>query len=349
MGDLLIYGAYGYTGTLITREALSRGLSPVLAGRDSDKLDAQAADHGLESRSFSLEDDIAAHLEGIDAVCHCAGPFVHTAEPMVRACLETGTDYLDITGELDVFAQLSDLDIDTRASDAGVTILPGAGFDVVPTDCLAAFLHDRLPAATELALGIDAGSSLSRGTALTALEGIGQGSVIRRNGRLCRVPVAQDRRRIDFGDGPQEAIAIPFGDLVTAAHSTGIETITVYLAVPAAAIPAMQFSNAVRPLLETPPVKHTLTWLAETTATGPTERELAQDTAVVWGEVTDGDHVARARLRTPNPYTLTVDTAVSAAERVLTGTVADGFQTPSTAFGPDFVLECDGTDRTVLK
>ncbi len=346
MGDILIYGSYGYTGRLITREATARGLSPILAGRNGVRVEQQAAEYGLEGRPCTLEGDLESHLEDVSAVCHCAGPFSKTAAPMVEACLATGTDYLDITGELDVFARLSALDEQAAAAD--VTLLPGVGFDVVPTDCLAAFLSDQLPTATELALGISAEMSLSRGTARTAVEGLGEGGVIRRDGSLRRVPVGHDSRQIDFGDGPQSAVTIPFGDLVTAAHSTGIETISVYLAVPAPAIPAMKLSNALRPLFRTSPAKRTLEWLVDRVADGPDGRELAQSRATVWGEVTDGERTERARIRTPNPYALTAEAAVSATERVLAGTVDAGFQTPSTAFGPDFVLECAGTEREVL-
>ncbi len=344
MSALLIYGSYGYTGQLLCQEALARGHSPILAGRSAEKLERQAAETGLESRQFSLDDEtIASHLEDVEVVCHCAGPFVETAEPMVEACLDSGTQYLDITGEIDVFARLQQLD--DRAKSAGITLLPGVGFDVVPTDCLAAFLHDRLPEATELSLAIRADMSISRGTALTALEGLGESGVVRRDGVLYRVPVAHNRRQIDFGDGPQSAVTIPFGDLVTAAHSTGIETVETYLAVPAAMAPAMAASNALRPVFRLPPVTDTLEWLVRAFADGPDERELATSRATVWGAVTDGERIEQARIRTPNPYRLTADAALSAAEGVLEGGVEHGFQTPSTAFGPDFVLECAETER----
>jgi short subunit dehydrogenase-like uncharacterized protein len=101
----MIYGANGYTGEMIAREAAKRGMRPILAGRNEAAVTALANKLSLPSRVFSLNDE-AAVLEGlneVDLVLHCAGPFSETAEPMMMACLQTKTHYLDITGEISVF------------------------------------------------------------------------------------------------------------------------------------------------------------------------------------------------------------------------------------------------------
>ncbi|SDQ32441.1 saccharopine dehydrogenase family protein [Natronobacterium texcoconense] len=356
MDSLLIYGSYGYTGSRIAAEAVSRGWSPIVAGRDREKVTRQANTLGVDGRAFDLAEHagdgarsaLTDHLEDAGAVLNCAGPFVDTAEPLVEACLETGTDYLDVTGEFSVFERLRQRD--HLARDADVTVLPGVGFDVVPTDCLAAFLAELLPGADRLTLGIKSRSSLSRGTARTVLEGLGDGNVIRRNGRLLKIPLAFRTRKIDFGDGPEHAVTVPFGDVVTAAYSTGIGSVEVYTAAPPWATTAMSALDSLGPLIATEPVKRTLEQAIDAVADGPDDRELATDSAVVWGEVEDGaGRHAQARLETPNPYALTVETALAASERVLEGAVDDGFQTPATAFGSDFVLEFDGTRREVLE
>ncbi|WP_276252762.1 saccharopine dehydrogenase family protein [Halomontanus rarus] len=349
MDSLLIYGSYGYTGRLIAREAVSRGGSPVVAGRDHRRVLEQGHELGVESRTFDLEEPTSAierRVEAFDAVLNCAGPFEETCEPLVEACLETGTDYLDITGEFRVFERL--LTDDRRAQEAGVTVLPGVGFDVVPSDCLAAFLSAQLPSATDLALGLAGVGSLSRGTARTVVRNLGTGGVVRRNGRLYRVPTAHDTREIDFGRGPTTAATIPWGDVVTAHHSTSIENIAVYAAAPPIAIRAMRATNALESIVGSRPVKGALERLVEIGIDGPDEDERESDEAVVWGEVTDGDRTATARLRTPNPYALTADTAVTAAERVLENEAPAGYQTPSTAFGADFVLECADVERELV-
>ncbi|AFZ72154.1 saccharopine dehydrogenase family protein [Natronobacterium gregoryi] len=343
MDSLLVYGSYGYIGSRIAAKAVSRGWSPVVAGRDRSNVTRQADALGVERRVFTLAEPagkqvLTDSLEDVEAVLNCAGPFVETAEPLVEACLETGTDYLDVTGECPVFERLRQRD--QRARDAGVTVLPGVGFDVVPTDCLAAFLDGVLPEADRLHLGKKSRSSLSRGTARTALEGLCEGGVIRRNGRLLRVPVAFRSREIDFGHGPEHAVTVPFGDVVTAAYDTGLESVEVYVAAPPWTTKAMQALDSVSSVVASEPVRRLLERAIDSTFDGPGDRELATDRAIVWGEVEDdaGRRVG-ARLETPNPYALTVETALAASERI--DDADDGFQTPATAFGSDFILEFD--------
>ncbi|QFU83331.1 saccharopine dehydrogenase family protein [Natronorubrum aibiense] len=355
MDSLLIYGSYGYTGRLIAREAVSRGGSPVVAGRDARAVTRQADELGVEGRTFALSDDVAAQLRRFDAVLNCAGPFSKTVDPLVDACLETGTDYLDVTGEFQVFERLRQHDAGARAAD--VTLLPGVGFEVVPSDCLAAFLHEQLPSATALSLGLKGNGPLSRGTARTVVEQLGSDGVVRRNGRLIKVPTAFRTREIDFGTGPEHAVTIPGGDVVTAAHSTDIDTIELYAAMPSWATRTMAAADSLGWLLARRPVETLVKRLVDARVDGPDARERARSDAVVWGEAVDEStgRRARARMRTPNPYTLTADAAVSAAERVLDGRdriesrVPAGFQTPASAFGSEFVLKLEGTTRDVLE
>src|SRR3954463_9446409 len=175
MSELLVYGANGYTGELIARRGVERGLRPVLAGRRAEALASLAAELGLEARTFSLEDPAAVDqgIAGAKVVLNCAGPFARTAEPLAGGCLRARAHYLDITGEVAVFAALAARDAEARA--AGVMLLPGAGFDVVPTDCLAAHLHRRLPTAQALRLAFRPSGGLSRGRALTPAGGTGPG------------------------------------------------------------------------------------------------------------------------------------------------------------------------------
>ncbi|MCB0159791.1 MAG: saccharopine dehydrogenase NADP-binding domain-containing protein, partial [Caldilineaceae bacterium] len=192
----MIYGANGYTGALTARMAVAQGLRPVLAGRNADAVEALAAELGLDARVFDLTDPAAvdAGLAEMAVVLHCAGPFTRTSKPMADACLRTGVHYLDITGEINVFETLAARD--DEAKQAGVMLLPGAGFDVVPTDCLAAHLHRRLPTATRLVLAFQALSDVSHGTATTVIEQMGQGrgGMVRRDGQLVAVPTAWKTR-----------------------------------------------------------------------------------------------------------------------------------------------------------
>ncbi|MFC7156797.1 saccharopine dehydrogenase family protein [Halomarina halobia] len=348
--ELLIYGSYGYTGSLIARTAVDRGLSPVLAGRRAEPLERQATTLGLDHRVFSLEHPnvVEERVADVDAVLNCAGPFSATAAPLVEACLAAGTDYLDIAGEIDVLEALAERDRDAERAD--VTLLPAVGFDVVPTDCLAAILESELPSATRLALGIDGLGTYSPGTVKSIVEGLSRPGAIREGGAVRTIPAAWRTRRIDFGEGPKPAVTVPWGDVSTAYYATGIPNVEVYATVPAFATGALRRAGTLAPVLGAKPVQGALKRLADATISGPTAEERARSVVRVWGEVEDdeGNRVT-ARLRTPDTYDLTAETAVEAARRTAAGEVAPGFQTPASAFGPDFALEFEGVEREAVR
>lgn len=344
---LLIYGANGYTGELVARRAVALGLRPTLAGRSAEGVGALARALDLPHRVVGLDDPSAldAALRDHGAALHCAGPFSRTSRPMAEACLRTGVHYLDITGEIAVFEALRRRDEAARA--AGVMLLPGVGFDVVPSDCLAAHLKRRLPGATSLGLAFRAIGRASRGTTATALEGAGKGGAARRGGKI--VPMAHATRRVDFGRGPVEVLAIPWGDVSTAYHSTGIPNITVYTYVPQPLLRLMRLSRPLAPLLAAPPVQALLRGILRRQPPGPSDEERARGLSLLWGEAVDGaGQRVVSRMRAPEGYTLTAAAAVHIARKTLAGEVAPGFQTPSTAFGADLVLELDGVARDDL-
>jgi saccharopine dehydrogenase (NAD+, L-lysine-forming) len=334
----LLYGANGYTGTLVARLAAARGERPVLAGRSAGKVAALARELGLESRRFALDDPDAIRrgLDGVSAVAHCAGPFAVTAGPMARACVNAAVHYLDITGEIEVFEELHGLG--DRARAAGTVLLPGAGFDVVPTDCLAALLAEALPGADRLDLAFLAGGGPSPGTAKTAVQALLQGGRARIDGAITEVPFGWRTIRAQFPSGPRTVVSVPWGDVSTAYHSTGIGTITTYTAVPAGALRAGQVLHLDR-LLRLGPARR-LAEVAAGRAAGPDERRRARTGSEVWGRASAGDRAAHATLRTPNAYALTADSVVRAITRL--GSVPPGFHTPSTAFGPRYVTDLDG-------
>jgi len=335
----LIYGANGYTGELIARECLRRGDRPVLAGRNAQAVRALAAELGLEHRAFALDDARAADeaLKGMTAVLHCAGPFVRTFRPMADGCLRAKAHYLDVTGEIEVFEALAARDAEARA--AGVMLLPGVGFDVVPSDCLAAHLKRRLPTATHLILAFHSVGGLSRGTATTMIENLHRGGLIRRNGALTPVPAAWKTRTVDFGRGPRTVVSIPWGDVSTAYHSTGIPNIEVCTTATWPLLLAMRASRLFRPLLASAGVQSFLKKRVRAGAPGPNAEQRARGRTVLWGEATDeAGGRAVARLHGPEGYTFTTLTALAAVEKVLSGSAPPGFQTPAKAYGPDFVL-----------
>ena len=345
----LLYGANGYTGRLIAREARSRGLRPTLAGRNTAEIESVARELGFEHRVASLDDRAAldAAIRGHRAVIHAAGPFSPTVTPMIEACLRHGAHYLDITGEIGVFEGLAARD--TEAKSRGITVLPGVGFDVVPTDCLALYLKQRLPSATSLVLAFMARGGISRGTALTTVERLGQPGMVRKGGKLTPVPIGYRTRHVDFGRGPVLTMTIPWGDVATAWYSTGIPDVEVYIAVPPTALRSLRMSRLLAPVLRLPPVKALLGWSIRRRGRGPSDAARAGGGTIVMGLVEDGSGgKAVARCSGPDGYTFTAHTALNAVTRVLGGGIATGFQTPSLAFGPDFALQVPGTSRVDL-
>ena len=343
----MIYGANGYTGRLIAHETIQRGLSPVLAGR-GDAVAALARELGLAHRRFDLGDPAAvrAGLEGMGLVLHCAGPFSATSAPMLEGCLAVGAHYLDITGEIDVFAHCHAQD--ARARERGIVVLPGAGFDVVPTDCVAAMLKAELPTATHLVLAFEAGGGPSPGTALTGVEGLGKGGRARIDGELRRVPLAWKTRTFVRDGEPRSAMTIPWGDVYTAHVSTGINNIEVYMAVPPAAIARMRRLRMLGPLLDSAPVQWLLKRGVARSVRGPSDARRASTVTHVWGEVRDAQGRQAARhLVVPNGYTLTATASLGIVEQLLRGTTESGFRTPSQLMGTDYVLSLPGVTLAV--
>ncbi len=340
-GPLVVYGAYGYTGERVARRAVERGLSPVLAGRDSEPLARLARELGCAWRAFPLSDpeSLRRGIAGASAVVHCAGPFVSTARPMVEACIDERVHYLDLTGERVVFEEL--VAIGPAAQNAGVMLLPGAGFDIVPSDCLAAHLVRRLPGARALVLAIAGLDRPSRGTARTMLAHAGAA-------KSFRPGAAPAKRTFDLGAGRVTAVAVPWADTFTAPRSTGVADVTVYLVASLAFRALLAAAPAASPLLGSRTVREAVAAVMTRGERGPPgDGEAAR--SAVYGEALDasGRRVASI-VRGPEGYAFTARAAIEIAERVLRGEVKPGWQTPSTAYGPDLVLALPGVTREDL-
>lgn len=341
----MVYGANGYSGELVAREAARRGWTPILAGRDSAKVQALADELGLPHRTFGLEDPavVRDNLQGVALVLHCAGPFSATARPMLEACLELGSHYLDITGEIDVLEWA--LGHDAAARQMGIVVCPAVGFDVTPTDCVAAALKEALPDATHLALGFDSRSGLSPGTTKTAIEGAARGGRIREDGRLRDVRIGHHVRRIDFGDGEKSAMSIPWGDLATAFVTTGIPNIEVFTAASPRRIAMARRTHAFRALLGLAPVQRFLKARAGRIR-GPDARHRDGRPTFVWGEARNAaGSVKTARIKVANGYSVTATGALAVVDFVLTQRPSPGAYTPSVLCGIGLVETLPGSGQ----
>ncbi len=333
----MCYGANGYTGRLIAQEACTRGLKPILAGRNRQELEALGKELDLEVRVFDLA-DMKDNLGGVQAMLLAAGPFVHTSALAVDACLSRGVHYLDITGEIEVYEALHARDAEAKTK--GCVLLPGVGFDVVPSDCLAASLAAAMPDATDLQLAFS-GGQLSKGTTKTMLEHIGDGGAVRRNGRIEQVPLAYESKSITFHDKTRGCVTIPWGDVSTAYYSTGIPNIRVFTGANKSRVRQMKAMRYLAPIVTSKLVHKRLLAMVDAKVKGPDADTRAASKTELWGQVENASgKTLQATLTVPEGYTLTAICSVSAAERV--ASVAPGFQTPSLAFGAGFISEFSG-------
>ncbi|MFC1690444.1 saccharopine dehydrogenase family protein [Pseudomonadota bacterium] len=341
----LIYGANGYTGNLTAREAVNRGMKPVLAGRNETAIRSLADELGLDFLVFGLDDASVLNeaISDFQLVLHCAGPFSVTSEPMIAACLEGGAHYLDITGEISVFEFAHGKDEQARRAD--VVLLPGAGFDVVPSDCLAASLVRELPAATRLRLAFEAGGGPSPGTAKTSVEGLARGGCVRRDGKLKKVPLGWKTRTIPFAHAERTGVTIPWGDVYTAFVSTGVSDIDVFISVPPSAIAGLRRLRWIQPLLGLGFIQALLKRRIDRKVQGPSLQTRKSTDAQLWGEVVSADgRSLQATMTTPNGYELTVSASLGITEFLLENDVEGGYYTPSLLMGADFASTLPGVE-----
>lgn len=343
MNNLLIYGAYGYTGRIIVDECLKVGIKPIIAGRSAEKAMKFANKHALEYDVFEVSEreKLENWLKRGDVVIHCGGPFIHTAKDMVEACIATDTHYLDITGEYQVFDLIKEYN--QQAIDKNLMLMPGAGFDVVPSDCLAMHLHTKLPSATDLTLAfVSKGGKLSRGTAKTMIENLGDPQIRRRNGAYEGLPMGKSIREIDYGDFTQLSMGISWGDVSTAYHSTSIPNIEVFSGTDEQQISKVKKTLRMSFMLKSRMIKNFLIRQMDKRPDGPKEEKRDASCMYLWGEASNGKAKVEARLKTPNGYSLTAMSSVLIAQKVFAGDFKPGFQTPSSAYGEGLILEIDG-------
>ncbi|MCA1901910.1 MAG: saccharopine dehydrogenase NADP-binding domain-containing protein [Candidatus Hydrogenedens sp.] len=341
---ILIYGAYGYTGLLILDECIKQQLPIIIAGRNETKLKEVSQKYNIEYRAFSIDNvnDIVNNLDNIHVVIHSAGPFQYTAKNMVLACLEAGTHYIDITGEIDVFEWIATKDSEAKAKN--IMLLPGSGYDVVPSDCLASYLKSLLPDATHLSLAFYTTGRPSHGTMLTAIESMGKGGQIRKDGKLLSVPPAYKKMKINFGEETKLCVTIPWGDVSTAYYSTQIPNIEVYMAISKGMSFMLQGIKVTQNIIGTEPIQNFLK--NRIPEGGPSSEERAKNIALLWGEVKNEKGICKkAGMKTPDGYDLTASSSVLIAKKILNNDYKSGFQTPSLAYGYNLALELPNVKR----
>lgn len=323
-GALMIYGATGYTGKLLAEEAVKRGMKPILAGRDAGKLAALAAGLGLaETRCFALgnQGEIVEGLAGIGCLIHAAGPFAITGRPMIDACIAQGVHYLDITGEFLIYEYAEACS--AKAEAKGIMLMPGVGWDVVPSDCIAAHTAGRVADPQVLELALSHFGGVSRGSMKSGAGIIATGPRARRAGKVVS-PTDQQPIRVDFGDGPRTCVPMPMGDVITAWKSARVPNIDVYFAV------AEDSAFSAPPSLDDVPE-------------GPSKEERDAGRSRVIAKVTGADgRVVCSMIETSSGYSYTGEAGIEVASRVLAGDFKPGFQSPASAYGPSLATSVGG-------
>lgn len=344
----LLYGATGYTAGLVIKHAEKFGITPVLSGRNENTIRVLANLHHLEYRIADLDNAVQldAVLKEFTVVLHCAGPFSKTAQQMQLACLRTGVHYLDITGEIEVFEQ--GIALHQQAIEAKIMLMSGVGFDVVPTDCMALYLKNRLPDATHLQLAFtNINGGISHGTAQTMVEGLGKDGFIRENDKLKAVPIAHKTIDVPFeNDHQTHCMAIPWGDVSTAFYTTQIPNIETFTGMSHSGIMFARMGNYLGWLLRNPWVQNIIRKRVSKFLVGPDESAQNKAQTRIWGKATNAEgQSVEARIFGMEGYTLTALTALNITKKVLEGNLKMGYQTPASAYGQDLILEIGGIRR----
>lgn len=341
--NFIIYGAYGYTGALITDLAVKKGLKPLLVGRSEQKLSALANSYNLPYQVADVKNlkVLNAMISDYALIINCAGPFSETADQVIRYCIEKQIHYTDITGEIGVFEMAKTFD--QEAKEKNVMVMPGTGFDVVPSDCLAKYLSEKLPDAIDLELAFKGDGGPSHGTILTAISGLGKDGAIRKDGKIIAVPNAYEVKKFDFDQPGMSAATIPWGDVSTAYFSTKIPNIKVFMAMPPKAIQGMKMMKYLKGILGLSFVQKLIK--SQVKAGGPSDDIRAKSNSYLIGKVTNDKGASlMAKLKTLDGYTLTAEASILIAQKILEGNLKSGYQTPSSVYGHQLILEIRGSE-----
>ncbi len=343
--QFLLYGANGYTGKLIAKLSSTYNLQPILAGRTEANIKPLADELQLPYRIVDLDNaaQLQSALSEVKLVLHAAGPYAYTAKQMIEACLQTGVHYIDINGDIAVFEMLKTYV--AAAKEKNIMVMPGVGFDVVPTDCIALQLKNKMPDATHLKLAFaSVGGGLSHGTAITMAGKIGEGGAARENGKIVKKPLGQKGMWIDFGQKKLFVMTIPWGDVSTAYTTTGIPNIETYTGMAPKVYRILKLQGAFNWLLRTEFVRNIIRKKIKAKPVGPSDEQRQKSSSLVWGEVSNakGEKIS-AGISCLDGYTLTAHSSLLISKKILEGNFKTGYQTPAGCYGENLIMEVPGT------
>lgn len=320
---LLIYGAAGYTGTIIAARAKELNIDFEIAGRERYKTQKLAEELAVDYHIFNVDSEYAWEkaLQDKTVLINAAGPFKFTAEQAMRACLKAGVHYLDISAELDTYRLAQSLDKEAR--EAGIQLISGAGL-FVSYDALVVHLSKLVAEPEYLKVGFRHYGGFSRGSVLSSKNIADLGILIRRNGEIINNPYPQSKL-FRFGQEEVECLPTPLGGIILSYKSTGIPNIE-------------EFFSLKLPATELPDLT------AESLPDGPTKEERAAGRNGISAELTGKDgKVVKAYVDAPSGYDLTPLSVIAVAHRILNGDFKVGYQSPGSAYGEDIINDIPDT------
>jgi short subunit dehydrogenase-like uncharacterized protein len=351
-GPIAVYGATGFTGELIAHELRERGADFVLAGRSAVKLGALSRElGGAPVAAVSLDDATALRelLEPCAAVVACAGPFTLHGEPLLAAAADTGTHYLDTTGE-QPFIRLAFERYGQRAEQSGAAVVSGMGFDYVPGDMIAALTAAGMGPLEEIAIAYHVQNfAPTRGTALSALEIMRGGDVVWREGSLRPAPRSASGGRWRFPEpiGERGMLRYPAGEQITVprhVETARVRTLLNGMVGPPRLTPLMAAATPLLGLTMRTPLRRAVGSLIRRLPAAPSERARRAARFLVECEARAGNRVRRGRVRGVDVYGLTAASLAHAATLCANLTYdRAGALAPAQAFDPaSFLGALDG-------
>ncbi len=350
-GKIAVYGATGFTGRLIARELRRLDAEFLIAGRNREKLEAMSEElGGVAIAAVPIDDDrgLREMLEPCSTVIACAGPFTLHGEPILRAAAETGTHYLDTTGE-QTFIKLAFDRYGERAKATGGALISGMGFDYAPGDLIAALTAEGMGALDEITIAYCVhGFAPTHGTALSALEIMQGGDFVWTEGDWRPAPRSGDGGHWRFPEpiGKQRMLRYPAGEQITVprhVETARVRTVLNGMVVPPRLMPLAVAATPILGAAMRTPLRRATGALVRRLPAAPGERQRAASTFVVECEAKAGARSRRGVVRGSDVYGLTAASLAHGA-RLCADPSYDrsGALAPSQAFDPRHFLDALG-------
>jgi short subunit dehydrogenase-like uncharacterized protein len=347
-GPIVVYGASGYTGRLVAEELRRRGADFRIAGRSASKLEQLSARlGGVDFTAASLDQPAAlrALLEPCAAVIACAGPFTVHGEPLLAAAAETGTHYLDTTGEQPFIKLVFDR-YGAMAAANGAALVSGMGFDYVPGDLIASLTAADMGPLDEIVIAYAVrGFAPTRGTSSSALEMMRGGDLEWRQGRWQPAPRSPDGGswRFPAPIGERRMLRYPAGEQVTVpqhVETARVRTLLSGMMLPPRLMPLLPLTMPAVGLAMRSPLRRLASAVISRMPEGPSEDDRRKSRFTIVCEASAGSRKRRGSVSGPDLYGLTARTIVEGALQAADPSFErSGALAPAQAFEPAAFLD----------